>query len=56
VAFEQPVLVEVTRELPDAGAEPLEGVEPSDPEDLFLEGLRELLDYAVGFGLIDERG
>jgi hypothetical protein len=35
VAFEQPVLVVVGRELADAVAELLEGVEALDPEQLF---------------------
>ena len=48
------MLVEVARELADAGAELFEGVEALDPEDLFLEGLQELLDDPVGFGLVDE--
>ena len=52
VAFEQPVLVVVRGEAADAGAELLEGVEALDPEHLFLEGLDELLDAAVGLGLV----
>ena len=56
VAFEQPVLVEVAGELADAGAELLEGVEAFDPEHLLFERLDELLDDAVGFGLVGERG
>ena len=54
MAFEQPVLVEVASEGADAGAELLEGVEAFDPEHLFLEGLDELLDAAVGLGLVVE--
>src|SRR3954466_9427552 len=50
------MLVVVARELTDAGAELLERVEAFDPEDLFLERLEELLDDAVGFGLVDEGG
>ncbi len=56
VAFEQLVVVEVAGELADAGAELLEGVEVFDPEHLLFEGLDELLDDAVGFGLVGERG
>jgi hypothetical protein len=56
VAFEQPVLVVVAGELTDARAQLLEGVEALDPQHLFLERLDELLDDAVGLGLIDERG
>src|SRR3954468_7764092 len=52
VAFEQPVLVVVDRELADAGAQLLERVEALDPEHLFLERLDELLDGAVGLGLV----
>src|SRR5215210_8151886 len=52
VAFEQPTLVEVAGELADASAELVERVEALDPEDLFLEGLDELLDAAVGLGLV----
>src|SRR5215217_5813077 len=52
VAFGQPVLVVVGGELADAGAELLERVEALDPEDLFLERLDELLDAAVGLGLV----
>ncbi len=50
VAFEQPVLVVVARELADAGAELLERVEALDPQHLFFERLDELLDDAVGLG------
>ena len=39
-------------ELADAGAELLERVEALDLQDLFLEGLQELLDGAVGLGLV----
>jgi len=52
VAFEQPVLVEVLGELADACAELVEGVEAFDPEHLLLERLVELLDAAVGLGLV----
>jgi hypothetical protein len=55
VALEQPVLVVVAGELADAGAELLERLEALDPEDLFLEGLDQLLRAAVRFGLIVER-
>jgi hypothetical protein len=44
VAFEQPVLAVVARELVDAGREFVEGVEALDPQDLFVEGPDELLD------------
>src|SRR3954451_841892 len=50
------MLVVVARELTDAGAELLERVEALDPQDLFLERLEELLDDAVGLGLVDEGG
>ena len=52
MAFEQPVLVVVAGELADAGAQLLERVEAFDPQDLFLERLDELLDAAVGLGLV----
>ena len=54
MAFQQPVLVVVAGELADAGAELLEGVEALDPQHLLLEGLDELLDDAVGLGLVVE--
>jgi len=54
VAFEQPVFVVVGGELADAGAELLERVEAFDPQHLLLERLDELLDDAVGFGLVVE--
>src|SRR3954453_19921459 len=54
VAFEQPVLVVVGGELADAGAELLERVEALDPQQLFFERLDELLDAAVGLGLVVE--
>ena len=52
MAFEQPELVEVAGELADASAEFVERVEPLDPQHLFLECLDELLDAAVGLGLV----
>ena len=52
VAFEQPVLVGVASELADALAELFEGVKALDPQHLFLERLDELLDAAVGLGLV----
>ena len=52
MAFEQPVLVEELGELAHAGAELFERVEALDPEDLCLERLQELLDDAVGLGLV----
>src|SRR3954468_7832950 len=54
-AFEQPVLLEELGELAHAGAELFERVEALHPEDLFLERLQELLDDAVGLGLVGER-
>jgi len=56
VAFEQPVFVVVGGELADAGAELLERVEAFDPQHLLLERLDELLDDAVGFGLVWKAG
>ena len=52
VALEQPALVEVFGERADACAELVEGVEAFDPEHLLLERLVELLDAAVGLGLV----
>jgi len=49
------VLVVLASELPDAGAECLEGVEALDPEDLFFEGLDELLSAPIRFGLVVKR-
>ena len=52
VAFQQPLAVVGDGELADGGAELLEGGEALEPEDLFLEGLDELLRATVGFWLV----
>ena len=46
------MLVVVVGELADAGAQLVERVEALDPQDLLLERLDELLDAAVGLGLV----
>ena len=52
MAFEQPLAVVGDREAADGGAELLVGGEALEPEDLFLEGLDELLRATVGLGLV----